>query len=171
MREIGLPFSGPMVRAILEDKKSMTRRIKFGGEVGDHIWVKETYGLIDLLTGNSIIKGPIPKAKEIKNFQVIYQSTMSDFEQSFNYKWYSSIFMPRWASRITLEVIAVRVERLQEITEEDAIAEGVDLDEIAPGEYSDHRYAFYELWDSLNGKKYPWESNPWVKVITFRRLK
>lgn len=84
-----------------------------------------------------------------------------------------SIHMPRWASRITLEATEVRVQRLQEITEEDAKAEGV---EAKPGTYTAdfalHGYveSFAELWNSINGKKHPWESNPWVWAVTFRRI-
>lgn len=89
-----------------------------------------------------------------------------------------SIFMPRWASRITLEITDVRVQRLQEISGEDAEAEGV-FAHIAPYSlnkvYRDQRGTkaieyFRELWDSINAKKCPWTSNPWVWAITFRRL-
>jgi len=77
--------------------------------------------------------------------------------------------MPRWASRITLEITELRVERLQEITEEDAKAEGVGC---CPNQaYTDYRHHFMVLWDSLNAKRgYNWASNPFVWVITFRRV-
>lgn len=86
-------------------------------------------------------------------------------------KWKPSIFMPRLASRITLKIIDVRVERLQDITEADAKAEGVwgkDEPYQGVGDLPTDRYR--ALWDSINGKKYPWKSNPWLFVITFRRI-
>lgn len=92
-----------------------------------------------------------------------------------DWTWNPSIFMPRWASRITLEITDVRVERVQEITEEDARAEGFpgerwatghgDYSEIAPSEQ------FRELWDKLNASRgFGWDANPWVWVIEFKRI-
>jgi len=89
-----------------------------------------------------------------------------------------SIFMPRWASRLTLEVTGVRVERLQEITGVDARAEGLDhVNDWAsnsfgvkgvPGSWNaSPRLAFASLWDLINGKRASWESNPWVWVVGF----
>jgi hypothetical protein len=88
--------------------------------------------------------------------------------------------MPRWASRIALEITAVRVERLQEITEKDARAEGIiDGGCLNCGEHEpcgcnnpqpDARDSFVWLWDSINGKTCPWSSNPFVWVIEFRRV-
>lgn len=84
-------------------------------------------------------------------------------------EWRPSIHMPRWASRITLEVVSVRVERLQEITEEDALAEGVmSLSNIHP--IARPTSVFQELWDQINGKRAPWVSNPWVWRVEFRRV-
>lgn len=79
--------------------------------------------------------------------------------------------MPRWASRITLEVTGVRVERLQDISEEDASAEGVEMYDSATGDvFYGPRDAFMALWETINGKRAPWASNPWVWVIEFRRV-
>ena len=82
--------------------------------------------------------------------------------------------MPRWASRITLEVTGVRVEQLQEISHEDAKAEGAEfwrndgtLTELPP--CSAHRYEFEDLWTSIHGAD-SWNANPWVWVVSFRRL-
>jgi hypothetical protein len=91
------------------------------------------------------------------------------YEATFR-KRISSIFMPRWASRITLEVTGVRVERLKQISLEDVEAEGTP---ISPIKYRG-KYARFEdfkiLWNSINGKKYPYETSPWVWVISFKRL-
>ena len=96
-------------------------------------------------------------------------------------RWRPSIFMPRWASRIALEVTAVRVERLQEISEDDAKAEGVeyqdDAKDICQGWLSSDRTVLFEtarrayedLWQSINGEA-SWAANPWVWVVEFRRL-
>lgn len=99
-----------------------------------------------------------------------------------------SIHMPRWASRITLEVTGVRVERLHAITDDDARAEGVEPytpphghispEQRVPGPGFDrcrvgdqpHRLPFADLWDRINGKRAPWASNPWLWVVTFRRV-
>jgi hypothetical protein len=99
-------------------------------------------------------------------------------------RWRPSIHMPRWVSRITLEVTGVRVERLQAITAEDVIAEGVDpgphrcscepcsmTSSLCPASASSLVLGFGELWDSINAKRgYPWASNPFVWVVEFRRL-
>ena len=95
--------------------------------------------------------------------------------------WRPAIHMPRAAARITLEITSVRVERLQDISEEDARAEGVSTSEI-PGTVNGepaklytfgpdaHRKAFAWLWDAINGKRAPWSANPWVWVVSFRRV-
>lgn len=82
--------------------------------------------------------------------------------------WCPSIHMPRWASRLTLEITRVRVERLQDISEEDALSEGVTTcDGVWSGST---RNAYRELWNSINAKRgLPWATNPWVWVIDFRR--
>jgi hypothetical protein len=103
-------------------------------------------------------------------------------------KWRPSIFMPRWASRITLEITAVRVERLQSISEADARAEGVRLSQraVSPSKAQNFwwdylrsepscpwaRESFGTLWESINGPDGPgsWDANPWVWVVEFRRV-
>ena len=80
-------------------------------------------------------------------------------------RWRPSIHMPRWASRITLRATEVRVQRLCDITADDALAEGV-----RPGEGVTPVGAFICLWDSINGKRAPWVSNPWVWAYTFERV-
>lgn len=94
-------------------------------------------------------------------------------------RWRSSLHMPRWASRITLEVTEVRVERLQEISEDDAQAEGITRRGVwwdagpnweGDGVGQTAKEAFIHLWDSLNAKRAPWDSNPWVWVVSFKRI-
>ena len=144
------------------------QRIKLKWAKGDRIWVKETWCMRD--GARNMIEPSL----------VLYRADGWDI--SFP-PWRSSRFMPRWASRLTLEIEEVRIERLNSISEEDAIAEGVtitkghivaaalldecrpDLPRIAPSQQ-----AFSELWDSLNAKRAPWDSNQWVSAITFRRV-
>jgi len=194
MKERPILFNRPMVRAILEGRKTQTRRVASKqvlsechpnsmsfetwcpyGKPGDRLWVREAWnwGFIDedgiaRYAGN---RRGIPSQKSEKTF-VVYAA---DGEENF-YK--PSIHMPRWASRITLEVTGVRVERVQEITEDDARAEGVEpkpdahiASRFARGEVGPTQLEFYHLWDSINAKRgYSWESNPWVWVVSFRRV-
>lgn len=99
--------------------------------------------------------------------------------------WHSSLHMPRWASRLTLEITDVRVERLQGITVEDIRAEGAiteewdewreDADSVGLpmcSHIENERDVFEQIWDSINTKRgYPWESNPWVWALTFKRVR
>jgi len=124
-------------------------RCSYGG-VGDRLWVRETF------FDNSFK----PKDKE----NVLYRSD-GEFqeqipEEYIGAKWTPSIFMPRWASRIDREITGLGAERLQEITKMDARAEG---SHFAPN----YLESFQELWDSLNGKKYPWKGNWWVWKISW----
>ena len=87
------------------------------------------------------------------------------------YKWRSPIFMPRWASRITLEIAHVRMERVQEIRVTDLVNEGGWEDDRYLGSSNRLRYPFIDLWNSKNAKRgYPWDSNPWVWVVEFRKV-
>jgi len=83
----------------------------------------------------------------------------------FASQWKPSIHMPRWASRINLEVVSVRVERLQNISEDDALAEGITLVERGTSPVDQ----FKKLWESINGPG-SWEANPWVWVVEFKRI-
>lgn len=88
-------------------------------------------------------------------------------------KFVPSIHMPRWATRITLELTGVRVERLQDISEADAIAEGIERSPRTgrwlPGNCAEPEWAFRELWEQINGAG-SWVANPWVWVVAFRIL-
>lgn len=145
MKWIPLLFTSEMVRALIDDRKIQTRRLRFKGSAGDWIWVRETF---------TVVAG-----------EVIYRAT--EGRSLCDLKWKPSIFMPRSASRISLEVTAVRVEPLQAITEADAKAEGVLG--ISFGEEAPYRTTYAELWNKINGHKAPWSSNPAVHVIEFRR--
>lgn len=119
------------------------------GQVGDRLWVRETY--YSSVTNKSVLgykaDGKIPASP---------------------YNIHPSIFMPKWASRIILEITDVKVERLQDITFYDAVREGM---KEGTGPESGYSIDLYKtLWDSINGKKYPWKSNPWLWVIQFKKL-
>jgi hypothetical protein len=191
MSEKPILFSGPMVRAIMDGSKTMTRRIvkpqpppetlemrlhgdewlpcwedddyagcyvahgDMGhrrrcpyGRPGDRLWVRETF------QDDSGLEFDMPMC--------VYRAT----DNTAATRWRPSIHMPRWASRITLEVVAVRVERLNDISAYDAISEGIDLtgatDRAA-------RQSFQLLWESINGAG-SWAANPWVWVVEFRRV-
>jgi hypothetical protein len=169
MSERPILFNAPMVRAILNGSKTQTRRVAIPkrsiepmtdecpyGQRGDRLWVREAWTVN--LTGDPKHGGPgtVP----------IYRAEHPHAAD----RWRPSIHMPRWASRITLEITAVRVERLRNISEADARAEGVTrpvpmLDDD-PSTYVD---AFGDLWASINGPG-SWDANPWVWVIEFRRV-
>lgn len=177
VKERPILFSGPMVRAILEGRKTQTRRVVKAkhlpflgnllggfldgrwnqrplpyGRPGDRLWVRETWAWCSKARGHWL-----------------YRADDSDLGTCHvkDGRWKPSIHMKRAASRITLEVVAVRVERLQEITPGDAIAEG------CPGGDHGDRYAaidqYRALWGSINGAG-SWAANPWVWVVEFRKV-
>jgi hypothetical protein len=121
------------------------------------------------------------KPSRIYQQSVHYFATFDEskilYAPSMPKKWRPSIFMPRWASRITLEIVSVKVERVQEISKEDAIAEGVEAVMVDGHKYglqtgNDYKWAFNQLWDSINAKRgYGWDVNPWVWAVTFKRVK
>ena len=196
MTERPILFSAPMVRAILAGTKTQTRRVAkhplaqnlsyivdigkgwFGdeegevqircpyGQPGDRLWVREKWQAV---SGNDrarhIMTHPRPDRGWLE-----YAATPRADEPA--YKWRPSIHMPRWASRITLEVTGVRVERLQDISEADAMAEGVHyslLEKIQAGQDRWARHAYKKLWETINGSD-SWDLNPWVWVVEFKRV-
>jgi len=193
-------FSGEMVQAILGGRKTQTRRVwkkprghtnhdvypryiggRFElssngfcigesincpyGKIGDRLWVREKHN----------IECPYPAEEKCGHPDHVYYWATEEpvVRESFSTPWRPSIFMPRWASRITLEITGVRVERVQDITPKDAKSEGVPApqSEVAlglPDQYALHR--FKHLWDSINAKRgYGWDANPWVWVVEFQR--
>lgn len=213
MRERPILFSAPMVRAILECRKTQTRRVlkqpwptgsgsfridngfKGGhpvmveskptnypgsceilwlrrcpyGQPGDRLWVRETTHrrpMLNLLTGEPLATKYDGGAYSSDDEDVL---TPDGFDVGW---WYSrtvcpSIHMPRWASRIDLEVTGVRVERLQDISEDDALAEGLYWPDV--GYDQTPQRIFAALWESINGPG-SWDANPWVWVVEFKRV-
>ncbi len=128
------------------------------GVPGDKLYVRETWAQAERGDEWDYWRG-----KPDKRLPVLYRADNPTLGADDEY-WRPSIHMPRWASRITLVVESVRVERVQDITEEDARAEGVSERTILTA-----REAFARLWDTINAKRAPWQSNPWVWVVGFRR--
>ena len=236
MRERPILFKGPLVRAILEGRKTVTRRIinpqpirveesqscmelpngrqlLFGpgwwhrecsvadsagstfahslskhcphGQPGDRLYVRESFRF----PGNLDHHSPAEAARRcLEAYPEPWCPTRFEADQTtvhadvmrMGTTWGSwgklrpSIHMPRWASRIDLEIVSVRAERLDDITDEDAIAEGITR---SPNGHPEH-IRFAELWDSINAKRgpegdpgaYSWDRNPWIWRIEFRRL-
>lgn len=140
------------------------------GQRGDRLWVKETWRVCG---GKEYEYQQDPS-------QVMYRATHQEDGFPFtweSYVWRPSIYMPRWASRILLDVTAIRVERLQDISEADAVAEGITPYTNHPGRFvSGHRpglnfpsavAGYRDLWESINGPG-AWDANPWVWVVEFR---
>ena len=208
IKERPILFSAPMVRALLDGSKTQTRRtlnpqpdggVQQGvigplngngnllickhGNVGDRLWVRETFCWSEYATHQD---------------EVVYRATEDcSLDDRGGLPWKPSIFMPRWASRITLEITDVRVERLQDISEADASSEGVHSDDDYPlasdcpvcrgngvhgalgpnlgwtevdcNSCDTPVKRFKNLWGSINGPG-SWDENPWVWCITFRRI-
>lgn len=137
------------------------------GEPGDRLWVRETWGLYD---GEGIAydysKG-IPKICP-DGFHVSYPADDESGTIRDVFRWRPSIFMRPWMSRIALEVTAVRVERVQDISEADAIAEGVTLSS-EPSYEGWAKREYIALWAHINGAR-SWVENPWVWVVEFKRV-
>ncbi len=149
--------------AIFDSKIEPGERIIIGsyGVAGDRLWVRESfwnYNEPNHWRGSITYRCETPGLTELNGRKV---------------KWRPSIHMPRWASRVTLEIVRVRVERLQDISEEDARAEGINgiypagSDELT---YINGPGGYHWLWDSLHGKG-AWDKNPWVWVIEFKKVR
>ena len=178
MKERPILFSAPMVRALLNGTKTQTRRVVKRFEVragmpepemqsllrccpygapGDRLWVRETFAKIDGQTQPWI--------------ETDYRATYTHGDRlgdslGIKKRWTPAIHMPRAASRITLEVTGVRVERLQDISEADVQAEGCTG---SPLGHAADAMLYPKLWDSINGPG-AWERNPFVWVVEFRRI-
>jgi len=192
MKERPILFSGEMVRAILDGRKTQTRRIvkipkafkwnihnddRFPiamrgtnikcpfGNVGDRLWVRESW-----THHQESLEYAQAKHEDIMGGSAIYYAATDPHPEQM--RWKPSIHMPRWASRIQLEITSGRVERLHDISEEDAKAEGTEFwapplegfDPVSP-----QRVRFQWLWEAINGSESQ-KSNPWVWVIEFKRI-
>ena len=216
MKEHPILFSGPMIQAILDGRKTQTRRVvkpqpleympvtdtgrqyvlkpvrDLGSDVrcpyhkGQNLWVRETFYPFDGQNGKDTVykadtdDGYFSPCESLTGGYPDYcrsgcESCVAD---RWKPKWKPSIHMPRWASRITMEAVNVRVERLRDISEEDALAEGFDVvgwtptfnnpDNVNGDESSPPSTVFMHYWDTLNAKRgYGWDVNPWVWVIEF----
>ncbi len=193
MRERPILFTGAMVRAILSGSKSQTRRVvkyqapdlvdddgwplvdrsidgigevraacPYGQPGGGRLYVRETWAAPHAYDH-------LPPRLIPRDARIHYAAT----EDRGGLLWRPSIHMPRWASRITLEVTGVRVELLQDISIADALAEGVDVHKDHWAKNRNHIcspvQAFADLWKSINGPD-SWTVNPWVFVIEFKRI-
>jgi hypothetical protein len=231
MKERPVLFSGPMVRAILDGRKTQTRRvvkdargafwdhagwrpIVEGGQFvrwddvddaheaavhgaprpdcpygmpGDRLWVRETWQMFDphpdgdlaAVGAERLARGRRAPWDGVTGGRPIEWTTAYQADGEVEHptdgpaRWRPSIHMPRWASRLLLDVTDVRVQRLHGIDEGDAIAEGVDAVTLADVPRQGtlcRRDDFGHLWDLINGKRAPWASNPWVWAVTFRRV-
>ena len=188
MKERPIIFSWEMVRAILDGQKTQTRRVITPAHLDlkikilegellspygypcDRLWVRETWRAEELvISGLDVIRYQADNHyRPIENNQEAADLWMAVHKEGN--PWRPSIFMPRWASRITLEIINIRPERLQEISEVDAKAEGVGAWHNTIGG-TIYKPEFRFLWDSINAERgYGWEANPWVWVIEFKRI-
>lgn len=206
IKERPILFSEPMVDAILTGAKTVTRRVikpqpvLFGkdenhpgewwmpvggihrdrwecpyGEIGDRLWLREAWRVGSSDRNTIWYKD---------GCFIALPDTAENLSGKFlGDKWRPSIHMYRWASRIDLEITDVRIERLQDITEEDAKVEGVPIDDapcdhvrfscedvrcLGPG----YRASFCELWQKLNGRRgFGWNENPFVWRVQFKRIK
>lgn len=185
MKERPILMSAPMVRAILSGMKTQTRRTAKPrrnpslldgswadsyvldpgnaewlmrdnqyGQPGERLWVREAWHTVD---GDHVF------------YRADYAHDPAG-DREHGIRWKPSIHMPRAFSRILLEIVAVRVERLQDISAEDAIAEGISIS-ITQGftDINVFRAAYRDLWESINGSG-SWAANPWVWVVEFRRM-
>lgn len=186
MKEHGILFKADMVRAILDGRKTQTRRLVKArvariveevfnvngrwvwdtldfdlralpqhGPVGRRLWVRETW---------CNIAGPMPDDAPRAD-GVCYRAD----NPGGDIRWTPAIHMPRWASRITLEVTGIRCERLQDITLGDVVAEGLatSIYDFKPAQKGIDAYR--DLWESINGPG-SWDANPWVWVYEFKRI-
>ena len=250
MKERPILFKGDMVRAILDGRKTQTRRVidcalntwhikkllgDWGlseegecidgvfdydyqtevddcssdsvkcpyGKPGDRLWVRENltwesyaskgFSDVSYEADNTNVEAEIPE-----KWCPPINHTQTHFEEGTNISWSTgfvpSIFMPRWASRILLEITDIRVERVRDISEKDCFAEGIKTSIFCPacegkedgccccdhtgrvrigsGSFVSAEHEFHTLWDSINKKRgYGWDVNPWCWVVEFKRLK
>lgn len=195
MKERPILFSAPMVRALLDGSKKQTRRVvkpqpyrddymadgdvrrQFAtlspyGKPGDRLYVRETF------------QGPLFPGEKMDDYLrdsapfeypefCVYAADggsapeFQDADDNFCCRWRPSIHMPRWASRILLEIVGVHIERLHGISTADIIAEGLSTTLRGYDAECDLRYQWRALWESTGGD---WDANPWLWAISFKRV-
>lgn len=198
MKYIPILYSTPMVQALQAKRKTMTRRIvKYPckskthhvgiesgeppvsfcpyGEIGDVLWVRESYCYVGLDHAHDLLEG----ARD--NNQNVYKASIHEdwivyAKKKYGYKWKPAIHMPKEACRMWLEITNIRVERLQDIGELDAVKEGISNNETKYFDYlrkdflnETAYHSFFTLWQSINGAD-SWNKNPWVWVIEFKQV-
>lgn len=192
MKERSIRMTAPEVRAILAGTKTQTRRVVKAtsgphsveqvistpdsmaafirhrcpyGQPGDRLWVREEFmhEPADYYCWEASVSIPSRPAS------TVYRADFPESQPGEG--WKPSIHLPRRYSRITLEVAGVRVERLQEISEADAKAEGVSMPDgtPTPPDFWSYQQEFRHLWEQINGPG-SWDANPWVWAISFRRI-
>lgn len=208
MKEHPILFQTEMIQAILQGRKTMTRRIiknfdikinefgkidysgktRFGhncdlesindkflgivdncpyGKIGDTLWVRETFTILEPEHCATMAERFVYKA-DMKD--AISEEMRQDYiKHGWPYQWRPSIFMPRAASRITLKITNIKVERVQDISEEDAIKEGVDLSKVSGDWEHTPVQEFESLWVKINGQE-SWDSNPFCWCVEFEKL-
>ena len=136
------------------------------GKIGDLLWVRETHAFVNEPAYRRST-GVYQQINPNNNYQAcVYKE---NFDRARCFPWKPSIHMPRWASRITLEITNIRVERLQDVTKESAVAEGYDLPSLPNQDWKlGARHNFMVAWDQIYSN---WKSNPWVWVIEFKQVK
>lgn len=222
MKERPILFSTEMVCAILDGRKTQTRRvlkpqppsqvrydgvglddddqdthyferidrdgdgmedyIEIGrcpyGKPGDRLWVREKWQVRDATSYYTYADMKLHRTNHLDCRKIFEKNQPPEIFPA----WRPSIYMPRWAARIMLEIVSVRVERVQGISDNDAECEGIELwqetffreydkPDSNPGWTRDPRYSFQTLWTMINAKRgYGWDANPWVWVIIFKRV-
>ncbi|WP_409311437.1 hypothetical protein [Pectobacterium sp. B1J-3] len=137
------------------------------GEVGDRLWVREAFRVMGKATDVARL---MYKASERNSFTESTRTVPVDVcTKQSSQKWTPSIHMPRWASRITLEITDVRVERLKHIPRDGIISEGYPAERATDGGEYDPFLWYRDLWESIYGEG-SWQANPWCWVIEFRRI-
>ena len=178
-------FSAPMIRALIEGRKTQTRRVlkplpgsKNRGFVmdsrlpcapGDRLWVKEAWR-------TDLANDHLRPSELDPGTATVWFDASSDWNEGQRPRYRNARFMPRWASRLTLTVTDVRVQRVQDISEADAVAEGVNPclegNQCPDGPHGgccamyDPKGAYAALWNTIHGPD-AWERNPWVAAYTF----
>jgi len=177
-------FGGPMIRAILDGRKTQTRRLAKPRSpykrwsIGDLLWVRETFWIVEVEgggVGNPFLAYDVDGMDRERNEWSADRAVYWIDNGPIRWGKRPSIFMPRWASRITLEIVDIHQEHLQDIAEEDAQEEGVTPFRNDPeGDcWTDgkHSTAFQWAWNEMHGWcPNSWESNPLVWAIHFERL-